>query len=51
MIRCVHLWTGDDQPSHFEKGHFAVDPGQRDDLLSGKLATASASFKETKSER
>ena len=42
MIRCIHLWTGDDQQSHFEEGHIALDPGQRGDLLTGKLATAIA---------
>jgi hypothetical protein len=47
MIRCIHLWTGDDQQSHFEEGHIALDPGQRGDLLTGKLATASVSFEET----
>ena len=49
MIRCIHLWTGDDQQSHFEEGRIALDPGQRGDLLTGKLATASVSFEETKS--
>jgi len=49
MIRCIHLWTGDDQQSHFEEGHIALDPGQRGDLLTGKLPTASVSFEETKS--
>ena len=49
MIRCIHLKTGDDQKSHFEEGHIALDPGQRGDLLTGKLATASVSFQETKS--
>jgi mannose-6-phosphate isomerase-like protein (cupin superfamily) len=49
MIRCIHLWTGDDQKSHFEEGHIALDPGQRGDLLTSKLATASVSFQETKS--
>jgi hypothetical protein len=38
MIRCIHLWTGDDQQSHFEEGHIALDPGQRGDLLTGNLA-------------
>jgi quercetin dioxygenase-like cupin family protein len=49
MIRCVHLWTGDDQKSHFEEGHINLDAGQRGDLLSGKLATTSVSFQETES--
>ena len=35
--------------SHFEEGHIALDPGQCGDLLTGKLAAASVSFRETKS--
>ena len=49
MIRCIHLWTGDDKQSHFEEGHIVLDAGQRGDLLTGKLASASVSFQETKS--
>jgi quercetin dioxygenase-like cupin family protein len=47
MIRCVRLWTGDDQNSHFEDGSLDLAPGQRGDLLSGKLAVATVSFQET----
>jgi hypothetical protein len=36
MIRCIHLWTGDDQQSHFEERHIALDPGQRGDLVTGQ---------------
>ena len=49
MIRCIHLWTGHDRQSHFEEGHIALDPDQRGDLLTDRLATASVSFQETKS--
>ncbi len=45
MIRCIHLWTGDDQQSHFEEGHIALDPGQRGDLLTGKLARPPSPFR------
>jgi len=34
MIRCVRLWTGDDQNSHFEEGVIDLEPGQRGDSLS-----------------
>lgn len=47
MIRCVRLWTGEDQNSHFEDGHIHLEPGQRGDLLTGKLAVATVSFQET----
>jgi quercetin dioxygenase-like cupin family protein len=49
MIRCVHLWTGDDQASHFEEGVIELEPGQRGDLLTGKLAVSTISFQETAS--
>ncbi|HTC11731.1 MAG TPA: hypothetical protein VK726_23445 [Acetobacteraceae bacterium] len=49
MIRCVHIWTGDDQNSYFEEGILDLEAGQRGDLLTGKLGAASISFQETKS--
>ncbi len=49
MIRCVRLWTGDDQNSHFEHGHIDLGPGQRGDRLSGSMATTTISFQETAS--
>jgi quercetin dioxygenase-like cupin family protein len=49
MIRCVRLWTGDDDNSHFEEGIIELDPGQRGDLLSGKLEVTTISFQETAS--
>jgi quercetin dioxygenase-like cupin family protein len=47
MIRCVRLWTGDDQNSYFEDGILDLEPGPRGDLLSRKLAAAAVSFQET----
>jgi len=47
MIRCIKLWTGADQKSHFEEGFIELDPGARGDALSVKVPTASASLHET----
>jgi len=47
MIRCVRLWTGDDDCSHVEEGTIDMAPGPHGDLLSGKLSVVSASFQET----
>jgi quercetin dioxygenase-like cupin family protein len=49
MIRCVRIWTGDDQNSHFEEGVIELDPGKRGDVLSGKMPTTTISFEETAS--
>jgi AraC-like ligand binding domain len=49
MIRCVRIWTGDDRNSHFEEGVIDLEPGQRGDMLSGKMATTTISFEETAS--
>src|SRR5712675_2534428 len=49
MIRCVRLWTGDDQNSYFEEGVIEIKAGPRGDWLSGKLAVATISFQETSS--
>jgi quercetin dioxygenase-like cupin family protein len=49
MIRCVRLWTGDDRNSHFEEGVIDLEPGQRGDMLSGRMATTTVSFQETAS--
>jgi quercetin dioxygenase-like cupin family protein len=49
MIRCVRLWTGEDQNSHFEEGVVDLEQGQRGDFLSGKLAATAVSFQETSS--
>src|SRR6202048_3949903 len=47
MIRCIKLWTGADQKSHFEEGFIELEPGVRGDALSAKLPIVSASFHET----
>jgi hypothetical protein len=47
MIRCVRIWTGDDQNSHFEEGWIELSEGANGDLLSNKLLTTTGSFKET----
>ena len=49
MIRCVRLWTGDDNNSHFEEGVIEIEPGQRGDWLSSKVDVATVSFQETES--
>ena len=49
MIRCVRIWTGDDDNSHFEEGTIALQPGTNGDLLSDKAAVVSAAFQETAS--
>ena len=49
MIRCVRIWTGPDGDSHFEEGSIDLSSGERGDVLSGKVAAASISFRETKS--
>ena len=48
MIRCVRIWTGEDQNSHAEEGWIDLEPGHGGDLLTGKLGTAHASFQETR---
>jgi quercetin dioxygenase-like cupin family protein len=47
VIRCVRLWSGEDQNSHFEEGALDLEAGQRGDLLSGKLGAVTVSFQET----
>ena len=49
MIRCVRLWTGDDQNSYFEEGVIELEPGQRGDWLSSKVDAITISFQETAS--
>jgi quercetin dioxygenase-like cupin family protein len=49
MIRCVRLWTGNDRNSHFEEGVIDLEPGQRGDMLTGRMATTTISFQETAS--
>ncbi|UYN93961.1 MAG: hypothetical protein KIT25_18185 [Enhydrobacter sp.] len=49
MIRCIRIWTGDDQQSHFEEGWITLGGGTRGDLLSGKIPAISVSMQETAS--
>ena len=49
MIRCVRIWTGDDENSRFEEGVLELETGQRGDVLSGRMATTTISFEETAS--
>jgi quercetin dioxygenase-like cupin family protein len=49
MIRCVRLWTGADNNSHFEEGVIALEEGARGDFLSGKLPVTTVSLQETAS--
>jgi hypothetical protein len=49
MSRCVRLWTGEDGNSHFEEGAIHLEPGARGNLLSGRIATTTISFRETAS--
>jgi hypothetical protein len=37
MIRCIRLWSGSDDKSHFEEGVIDLEPGPRGDTLSGTL--------------
>ncbi|WP_454915584.1 cupin domain-containing protein [Xanthobacter sediminis] len=47
MIRCVRLWTGPDDNSHFEEGVITLADGVRGDMACGKFDAASISFQET----
>jgi quercetin dioxygenase-like cupin family protein len=47
MIRCVRLWTGEDQASYFEDGWLELETGPHADLLTGNLAATTVSFQET----
>jgi quercetin dioxygenase-like cupin family protein len=49
MIRCIRIWTGDDQQSRFEEGFIALESGTQGDLLSGKMPVKTVSFQETAS--
>jgi quercetin dioxygenase-like cupin family protein len=49
MIRCVRIWTGKDDNSHFEEGVLDLEPGRNGDLLTGKFPVTTVSFEETSS--
>ena len=45
MIRCVRLWTGDDDNSHFAEGVIDLERGPHGDILTGKLPVTTVSFR------
>jgi hypothetical protein len=47
MVRCIRLWSGPDDHSHFEEGVIDLDPGPRDDTLSAMFPIDWVSCKET----
>ncbi|GAB7527403.1 hypothetical protein [Paraburkholderia sp. 2C] len=47
MIRCVRIWTGDDNDSYFEEGTIGLPNGERGDALSSLAHVKSISFRET----
>lgn len=47
MIRCVRLWTGSDEASHFEVGRLELRPGRNDDLVSAVMPTTHVTVEET----
>lgn len=49
MIRCVRIWTAEDGDSSFEEGTIDLSGGERGDVLSSVVDSASISFRETKS--
>ena len=48
MIRCIRLWTGNDDNSYFEEGILDLSKGERGDILSGTVDVSSISFRETR---
>ncbi|MBR1119912.1 hypothetical protein JQ628_00190 [Bradyrhizobium lablabi] len=49
MIRCVRIWTGDDENSYFEEGVIELAAGQGSEWLSTNVDVATISFQETES--
>jgi quercetin dioxygenase-like cupin family protein len=49
MIRCVRLWTGEDQNSHFEEGFINLGEGMRGDAFGKAVRAVELSFQETRS--
>ena len=45
MIRCIRLWTGDDDKSHFEEGVIEFSKSERGDIPGGKIDVVSISFR------
>ena len=49
MIRCVRLWTGDDENSQFEEGVIDLGEGMRGDAVGKAVPSIELSFQETSS--
>jgi quercetin dioxygenase-like cupin family protein len=47
MIRCVRLWTGEDNSSHVRIGHLDIRPGRNDDLVSTAMSATHVTLEET----
>jgi len=47
VIRCVRLFTGDDQQSHIQVGRLDLTPGRNDDLVSSAMTSAHVTAEET----
>jgi hypothetical protein len=47
MIRCIRLWTSEDDNSYCEEGVIDLPKGERGDLLSDVVGAVSISFRET----
>lgn len=47
MIRCVRLWTGDDNASLFQIGRLEMRPGRNDDLVSAVMPSTHVTVEET----
>ncbi|MEV3905681.1 cupin domain-containing protein [Mycobacterium sp. NPDC050551] len=47
MIRCVRLWTGDDDTSRFQIGRLEMRPGRNDDLVSAVMPSTHVTVEET----
>jgi quercetin dioxygenase-like cupin family protein len=47
MIRCVRLWTGDDDSSHVQIGRLDMTPGRNADLVSAVMSVSHVTVEET----
>jgi quercetin dioxygenase-like cupin family protein len=47
MIRCVRLWTGEDDASHFANGRLDIAPRRNDDLVSPSVPVEHVTVEET----
>ena len=49
MIRCVRMWTGEDDNSLFEEGSIELAEGMRGDSVGKAIPAVELSFQETRS--